>query len=224
MSYKNINKRREYYKNYLKNYIRKKVGICCDCGKHIEKRSKRCKSCEDKRRWKVNYEYLRKRTSEGVKNSPNMLHSEETKKKISISHINLKKKNPKLSEWNRIHNPLMPLEKRRLTFNKLNKEEGFNKLRLMGLCKKPTRPEKYVIDIITKNKLPFDYTGDGKVIISHLNPDFVSNDGSKKIIEVFSRFWHQEYKNVDFKRTEIGRKEIFSIEGYKTLIIWDDEL
>lgn len=105
---------------------------------------------------------------------------------------------------------------------KLNKDPEFQKKRLKGLCKKPTKPERIVIEIIKKHRLSFDYVGNGSFIIENLNPDFVSN--KKEIIEVFGRFWHETYKNVDEKRTGEGRKKIFAQQGYKTLILWDDEL
>ena len=49
---------------------------------------------------------------------------------------------------------------------------------------KPSQPEQRLIDIISKARLPFKYTGDGSFIIQGLNPDFVNYDGAKIVIEV----------------------------------------
>lgn len=108
-------------------------------------------------------------------------------------------------------------------FKLLNKDPAFNKKRLQALCRKPTKPEKQLIEIIEENKLPYKYVGDGSFIIEGLNPDFVNVNGRKRIIEVFGRVWHETLVK-DWHRTELGREMILNSYGYKTLIIWDDEL
>lgn len=94
--------------------------------------------------------------------------------------------------------------------------------------KKPTNPEKIIIDIIKKYKLPYKYVGNGAVIIYGLNPDFINCNGEKKIIEVFGRVFHDPNKTFKDKikkyQTEEGRKEIFGELGYSCLVLWDDEL
>ena len=222
MVYKNLEKRRENYLKYYKN------NSCLDCKKKISIVSKRCKSCEDKRRWKLkDYSLrLREKINEGIRKSPKRFKSKKCRDKYGKTNIG--RKNLFLSEWNKIHNPLIPKYKKLEIYNKgMRKyvtEEEFIKIRLKRLCKKPTKPEKMVIDLIKQNNLPFEYVGDGKIIISNLNPDFISTDRSNKIIEVFNRFWHQNYKNIDYKRTESGRRKIFVEKGYKLLILWDDEM
>jgi len=114
-------------------------------------------------------------------------------------------------------------EIQRQRFKKLNKAPEYNKKRLQALCQKPTKPERQLIDIIRANGFPYKYVGDGSFIIEGLNPDFVNINGKKNIIEVFGRVWH-EYLVKDWNRTELGRMMVFGSYGYKTLIIWDDEL
>jgi G:T-mismatch repair DNA endonuclease (very short patch repair protein) len=95
------------------------------------------------------------------------------------------------------------------------------KLRLAGLVKRPTKPEKKLIGIIQKNNLPFTYTGNGKVLIGTLNPDFVGNNGSKRVIEVFGDYWHSgNRERIPLEK----RKKVFARHGFKTLIIWESEL
>lgn len=146
----------------------------------------------------------------------------EARKQVKRLNQNTKiqeKRLRKVKEWNEQHS-----DEKREWFKKANKDPDFIKKRLKALCKKPTKPEKKLIKVINKYSLPFKYVGDGSVIINNLNPDFINCNGGKEIIEVFSRYWHEKYTNIDWKRTEFGRKAIFNQLGYKTLIIWDDEM
>lgn len=112
-----------------------------------------------------------------------------------------------------------------IRLNNFNKCKEFQEKRLKALCRKPTKPEQILMDIMTEHKLPYKYVGDGSFIIEGLNPDFVNINGKKHIIEVFGRIWHETLlKESDWKRSELGRIMIFNSYGYKTLIIWDDEL
>lgn len=107
----------------------------------------------------------------------------------------------------------------------LNKDLKFNQKRLKALCRKPTLPERQLIEIIEENKLPYKYVGNGSFIIEGLNPDFINIDGKKNIIEVFGRVWHETLlRNKDWKRSELGRIMVYNSYGFKTLIIWDDEI
>lgn len=99
------------------------------------------------------------------------------------------------------------------------------KKRFKALARRPTKPERKMMDLIKKHNLPFIYTGDGKVIIESLCPDFMDNDGSKRIIEVFGRVFHDTHiRRIPYIQTEKGRKEIFSKLGFRTLILWEEEL
>jgi hypothetical protein len=93
--------------------------------------------------------------------------------------------------------------------------------------KRPTKLEKRIIDIIEKNRYPFKYVGDGTVVIAGLNPDFISTDISKKIIEVFGDIFHDTEKairHINWKRTEFGRKAVFSQLGFQTLVLWESDM
>lgn len=107
----------------------------------------------------------------------------------------------------------------------LNKDREFNQKRLKALCRKPTLPERRLIEIIEENKLPYKYVGNGSFMIESLNPDFINIDGKKHIIEVFGRIWHDTLlRDKDWKRSELGRVMVYNSYGFKTLIIWDDEM
>lgn len=92
---------------------------------------------------------------------------------------------------------------------------------LKGLHLRPNRPEQKLIDIIKDNNFPFVYVGDGKVVIERFCPDFIDNNGSKRVIEVFGDYWHRLPEVM--KRDE-RRLATFGKYGFKTLVIWESEL
>ena len=111
--------------------------------------------------------------------------------------------------------------------NRYGKRDEFERKRFGALVLKPTKIERRLIQIIKEHHLPFQYCGDGSVVISGKNPDFISTNGKKKIIEVFGEVFHNPdnaWFDVDWKCTEWGRKAIFSQAGYDALIIWGKEL
>ncbi len=90
-----------------------------------------------------------------------------------------------------------------------------------GLKLRPNASERKLSEIIRDNNFPFVYVGDGKVVIERFCPDFIDDNGSKRIIEVFGDYWHRlpEVMKRDEKRLETFRKY-----GFKTLVIWESEL
>lgn len=61
------------------------------------------------------------------------------------------------------------------------------------------------------------FVGDGQLIIGGLSPDFVNINGKKLIIEFFGRYWHKP-------QDERFKQKVYSQFGYKTLVIWSEEL
>lgn len=131
-------------------------------------------------------------------------HSEETRKKISEHAKNLGR------------------------FKKLNNDPEFQKKRFKGLIKRPNKPEM-LLNRLLQEMYPgeYKYVGDGSLIIERLSPDFVNVNGKKKIIELFGeQYHHPDYavRELKYRATEDGRKEIFGRFGYDTLIVWAKEL
>lgn len=96
----------------------------------------------------------------------------------------------------------------------------------LELYPKPNRPERRVKKICKKFDLPFRYIGNRQKFIGDLNPDFIHNNGSKKVIEIFS-IYHKPSESpydVAWHQTEFGRKAYFSQFGYETLILWTSEM
>jgi len=101
------------------------------------------------------------------------------------------------------------------------------KLRGAKICKRPTKPELNTMEIINNLNLEneWKYTGNGDVWIGIKNPDFLNINGKKKIIEVFSDYWHNEHRvGILSHQTEEGTKEFYKNYGFETLIIWEREL
>lgn len=106
-----------------------------------------------------------------------------------------------------------------------NKPEYIIK-RQKALHKKPTGPERRVIEMIKEYNLPFLYVGDGEKIIGSFIPDFIHKT-DKKVIEVFGRQFHDptiSHLDVSWNRQYWGRQAIYNQLGYDCLILWDDEL
>jgi G:T-mismatch repair DNA endonuclease (very short patch repair protein) len=61
------------------------------------------------------------------------------------------------------------------------------------------------------------YVGDGEFILGGKCPDFVNINGKKQIIELYGDYWHKGQN----PQERIG---LFSEFGYRTLVIWENEL
>ncbi len=102
-------------------------------------------------------------------------------------------------------------------------EEYIKKLR-KSMNRKPNIGEKILINLIKQNNLPYKYTGNFDFFIGRKNPDFVNVNGQKKVIELFGEWWHLKKPDIPYNRTEFGTKAIYSQYGFKTLVIWENEL
>jgi len=86
----------------------------------------------------------------------------------------------------------------------------------------PNKPERQLNKLLNK-LLPkqYKFVGDNKIMIDTFNPDFVNCNGQKKIIELYGDYWH---KLPEVMKRDKRRKIAYKKYGYKTLIIWENEL
>lgn len=155
------------------------------------------------------YSKIRNKTYKEIYGDKKALEIIEQKKlSRKFSEINLikeKEKAKKISET----------KKRLISEGKLNPRKGE---------RKHSFPERILKEIIEKNNLPFNYTGNGMIwfkgTTQSFNPDFLSKN-PKHIIEVFGDYWHNLPES---KSRDRERLETYSRYGYKTLIIWEHEL
>lgn len=173
------------------------------------------------------------------KNSPHFGKSlsEEHKRKISLGGRGVKRSietREKMSAWQRgvpkseiVKQKIsQTLKRQRLTMTneaKQKQRETWNKNRernirnvLKATQKRPNGLETKMIGIVSELKIPFEYVGDGSLIIGGLCPDFVNKTAKKELIEVFGSYWHEP-------REEKIRGAIFRKYGYRTLVVWDYE-
>jgi very-short-patch-repair endonuclease len=143
----------------------------------------------------------------------------ETKYKMSLKKIG--NKNP---FYRKTHSKESK-EKIRKKVKSLYKDENFLKKYQEGVRKKPNKPERILIDLLsTLFPNEYEYTGDSSFWIDGKNPDF-TNKVKKKIIELFGGHWHD--KEITGKTRDIHEKERidhFKKNGYSALIIWDNEI
>ena len=95
-----------------------------------------------------------------------------------------------------------------------------------GMHIKPNKPETLMIDLLQSlYRNEWKYVGDGQVIIGGRNPDFINVNGTKAIIEIFGTYWHGKQRTGRGKWSEVSlKKRIYAEYGYKTLVIWENEL
>lgn len=99
-------------------------------------------------------------------------------------------------------------------WDKYTDEEKANCVRKMRTQLKPTKLELALSDLLSDD---WKYVGNNEVIIGGKNPDFINVNGQKKLIEIFGRYWHSQ-------EDEYARPKHFEPYGFKTLIIWEEEL
>lgn len=65
----------------------------------------------------------------------------------------------------------------------------------------------------------FEYTGNGSKTVNGKRPDFI-NEASRIIVELYGLYWHRD----DTLAKTIDRINTFAKAGYRTLIVWEDEV
>lgn len=83
---------------------------------------------------------------------------------------------------------------------------------MKSLHKQPNGWEQKIIDLCEEFNLPFKYVGNGKFWIGTKNPDFVSTNDKKLLIEIYYSY----YKD---KNYEQKRQNYFAKYGFKTLFL-----
>ena len=193
--------------NHYTNGITLKKHFCVNCNKEVSCYALRCFDCAIKKLWKE-----RKQSNWRPKNFKGgfsycidchkQTHSWVAKRCASCaSRIKAKQswKNPKFRKL--------------MTKQLLNNQQKA----IQGLRLHPNKPEKILITILPDS---FTFVGNGKVMISRFNPDFIDIK-NKRIVELYGDYWHnlKSYKERDKRRALEYKKE-----GYKLLIIWEHEL
>jgi hypothetical protein len=83
---------------------------------------------------------------------------------------------------------------------------------------KPNNLEAGVMEMLHKH-FPdeWEYSGNGGLVLGRCCPDFVRNHGHNQVIEIYGDYWHRGENPQD-------RVDLFDTYGYKTLVIWENEV
>lgn len=153
-----------------------------------------------------------------IKNMTKTKNSKEFKEKMKPlweSEEWIERARKKISKLNK--NP--EFQKKRLKgLAKVNSDSEFHRRRLEQVRKKPTKPEKKLLEIFETSDLPIKYVGNNQKLIGKKNfcPDFINNK-QNKLIEFNGYYTHTEGE-------ELKRKEYFKQEGYDTLFLHYEDL
>jgi len=107
--------------------------------------------------------------------------------------------------------------------NSIFHSKDYWRKRAIGENQKPNNPETLLIDLFKELNLDYKYVGDYKVWIDGKNPDFINYE-NKKVIEFFGSYYHDTIVEMSREIHEQERIEHFEKEGYKCLIIWEEDL
>lgn len=147
------------------------------------------------------------------------IRSPEVSKKKSIS---LKKVWPSYTKAER-------LARRALLTRAANRPDTRRK-KIEGILKsvqaKPNTKEQK-LNRILKKYFPgeFKLNVKGQVVVAGKVPDFVNVNGRKLLVEHFGTYWHGEsVQGISAKAEEANRKKLFARWGFKTVVVWEDEL
>lgn len=156
----------------------------------------------------------------------------EIKKKMSIdnSHVITEKTRKKMKKSQEKRWQLISCERKReirkkIAFGKrrywksLSPSEKEKKIKKLRATKHPTTPEKFLIRLIDLHELPFMYFGNRPYPgLEGKHPDFVSTDGSKRIIEYDEYFWHQD------KERDLLRNNFYKSKGFDIICLNEQDL
>lgn len=143
----------------------------------------------------------------------------------------------KLIYWSKIRKGVKPSLETRLLWSKNrrgDKNPFFGRKHSPATLRKilkvvnarPNKFESAVNDYINSRYSGsiWNYCGNGSVIINGHCPDFITNDGSKRVLLADGVYWHTK-KYPDYTRSDIEviESEPYKEAGYTVLFIWEDE-
>jgi hypothetical protein len=106
---------------------------------------------------------------------------------------------------------------------RLSSTKEFQRRRAIGQHMRPSILEQRLIDIIKIHQLPFKYVGNGELVLGKSNPDFVSTDGSMRIIEIFGDYYHTLGGRTEMSK-EQARRARFNELGYDCMVLWESDM
>lgn len=191
-----------------------------------------CRECIPARFGKDNHRYGKHHTEEHkrkiAESEKGKIVSEKTRQKLSKARLKYIKENPELA-YEQSAKSGKKLKGRKQSkeivdaVRKKWKDPEYKAMRLKQMMKHmvPNRPESKVVEICEKFGLPYEFIGNGVLIVGGFCPDFVNTEDKKLLIEVFGGYWH---KRIGWTARDRYRLRVFSENGYKTLVLWESQL
>lgn len=172
-----------------------------------------CRSQEE------DWEPWNKNKKMSIKARKNMSEAQKGKHFSEEARENMSKAQKKL--WSNPEYKRKLSKERKNRYKNIEYKENWLKKLSASLQKLPNIPEQLVNCILLSlNLKKYKYVGDGETIIDGFNPDFI-NKKDKRIIEVYGDYWHNR---PDYIIRDKRRLKSYTKYGYKTLIIWENEL
>ena len=195
-------------------------------GRHHTKEARR--KISEGNKGKLRSEEMRERYSKAQKDKHP---SEETKRKMRRNHRGmLGRHHTKLTKKKMSISAVKTRRKRSLIQTRNWQNPEYKEKQLMAIFVghkiSPNKPERRLRNDLNR-MFPeeYEYVGDGKTFIGGKSPDFININGQKKIIELFGTFWHSEERTGRTKKQEERQRiKHFAKYGFKTLIVWQEEL
>lgn len=141
-----------------------------------------------------------------------LVHSVETRKKMSLSKMGNKSRLGQVrsaGERKKVSKALTKL------WQNLEFRSNIISGQLLACSERPNQAEAKLLGLLQCFS-GWEYVGDGCLIIGGLSPDFV-NTSKNLVIELYGNYWHEG-------EDEDSRKRAFALFGYRTLIVWENEL
>lgn len=159
----------------------------------------------------------------GKRNSDEAIQKQREK---MLGHVFPKSRNKKISEV-LTGRPLSEEHKKAVSvgMKKRWKDEDYAYKQQKRIQKKPNKQEILFLSILN-DVFPdeYEYVGRGDVLFDGKSPDYI-NKSKKLIIEYFGFFIHYDKVKIYGKENyESKRINVFSKFGYRTLIIWKEDL
>ena len=154
--------------------------------------------------------------------------TKEIKKKVSETKKRLYEEG-KIKVWCEGTKGIMKSHRKGITFEEefgekrakviKQKIRDARKRQIFPRCK--TKPEMKFQKICKNYNLPYEYTGDSKFWIEHVNPDFINCNGEKTCVEIFGDYWHNIPRGVERDKRNLKTLQKY---GWKRIIIWEHEV
>lgn len=118
-------------------------------------------------------------------------------------------------ERRKLSSTIVTQEKKRQIMKQHCDEPGYLK---KILSKRAASNEEIAfMKFLAEQHFSYQFVGDGTLVLGGKNPDFLSLDGKKRLIELWGDVYHQRHMPQ-------SRIDHFNQFGYKTLIIWASEM